>query len=173
MEIIITGKQYQHLVSSSVTSKKMIFYNEDNDIFIYQNGDELWLPKVETKKEEEFFSEIYKMTGIRFQQNDVEQFLQLQDNLMELKKQNNKLKKIYLKNIRDYYSCLVPLDRKIQEKMNPREIREGIFYPKVVSLDDLLTIKNQKEERYYSHTNESLKIFKRKIKERGHAGKKV
>lgn len=166
MEIIVEGKEYQHLVSSSVTSKKMIFYHEDGDILFYQNGNKILLPTVDTSKEEDFYSDIYQMTGILFQKNDVDQFLQIQTNFMELKKQNNKLKKVYLKRIRDYYSCLIPLDKKIEEKINPKENMGDIFYPRVVGLDDFLEVHNQKEERHYSHTRESLKIFKQKIKER-------
>lgn len=170
MEIIVTGKQYQNLVSLSETRKKMVFYNENYNILIYQNEGELCLPTVLTSKEEDFFSKLNRITGISFHWDLVDHFLQLQDYSLMLKRQNNKLKKIYLEIIRDYYCCPVNMEKKIEV---PIEILGDGINPTFMNLEDILTINSQNNPQFYSRTNEGLKIFKQKLKEREYGRKKV
>ncbi|MCI8347800.1 MAG: hypothetical protein HFJ12_07695 [Bacilli bacterium] len=170
MEIIVTGKQYRNLVNLSETRKKIIFYNENCDILIYHNIGKLCLPTVLTSEEEEFFSKLNKITGISFQWDSVDHFLQLQDYSLRLKRQNNKLIKIYLETIRDYYCCPVNMEKKIEV---PIEILGDGINPTFMNLEDILTINSQPNSQFYSRTNEGLKIFKQKLKEREYGRKKV
>ena len=146
---IRTGKEFKNLAKKTITMKKMFLYNNDNNLLVYKNPNKIYLPTVIT--------DIHHKLNISFLDENVECFFQLLDYLPIFERTNNKLKKVYVEKVRDYYSCLVDLDN-----VASFESKKGIE-PSVISVDEALEIMSNVN---YSHTLYALNNFKQKVKER-------
>lgn len=155
---IRTGKEFKNLAKKTITMKKMFLYNNDNNLLVYKNPNKIYLPTVITDSEEKFIADIHHKLNISFLDENVECFFQLLDYLPIFERTNNKLKKVYVEKVRDYYSCLVDLDN-----VASFESKKGIE-PSVISVDESLEIMSN--VNYNSHTLYALNNFKQKVKER-------
>ena len=169
--IILSGKEYQNLATRSKVKKNMLFYNGNNEILIYQRQGELHLPTIETKSDNEFLHQVCQRTGISALEDKVEQFLQVINYYLELERKNNKLKKVYLKVIRDYYCCAINLENEWQKTIAPIKRLGEKFEPKIMPLDEAIAILNDKI--YNAHLVHSLNHFKQKVKEKKYVREKI
>ena len=67
--------------------------------------------------DKEFFNQVCQIAGISALEDQVEQFLQVIDYYLELERKNSKLKKVYLKMIRDYYCCVANIENNLQKTL--------------------------------------------------------
>ena len=159
--IIRDGKKYKDLEQKSKISKKMIFYNENNDILIYENNISFSLPTVITNSEEDFISQLQYSTGLPFESDKINCFLQILNYYKHFECINNKLNKMYLKTIREYYTCMISMEKELETSIEPITKLGELFKPKIMNIDEILSIYSKK--KHYSETEEALKEFKQKV----------
>lgn len=158
-KIVMSGKEYRNLTNEFKIKDRGVFYNQNMEILVYQNGKEVQLPSVDIKYGGKCLA--YQTTGVYFLaklNEQAEHFLQLLDYSYYFQCENNKLKRIYLEKIRNYYSCMFNVESGWEKILPPIEKLDEILYPKLMELDQILDIYS--EEKYTSHTVYALETFK-------------
>ncbi len=161
--IILDGKEYKKLARVSKNSKKMIFHNENNEILVYENNLSFSLPTVMTSSENDFISQIQELTNISFESDKMNCFLQFLKYVKLLERVNNKLNEVYIKTIKDYYHCMIDMEKGLENKIEPINRLEELWEPKVMNIDEILSIYKYSKKKHYSETEEALKKFKQKV----------
>lgn len=163
-KIVLRGDKYKNLVSNTSIQKRMIFYNDNFDILVYHCQDRIVLPYVATESENDFVKQLHENVNIPFQDDNIKYILQLIDYEGKFERKNNKLKKLYWEIIQDYYCCFTELESEINQKLSSVEIKEDIYEPKVISLEEGIDILEHRPN--VSQTLYGLNHFKQKVKEK-------
>lgn len=164
-EIIRSGSEYKNLATEFTIIKKAIIYNENNDILLYEKeekgGYRYTIPSIISSNENEFYSYINESIGIPIDHMDF--LLRIVDYNFTFDKINNKLKKRYKQELRDYYFGYVACLQ--EEQISPISFQNQleVGYPKIFSLDD--AIERVSAYNQNSRTGEALYEFQ-KIKRR-------
>lgn len=166
-KIVLRNAKYKNLVSNTSIQKRMIFYNDNFDILVYQCQNRIILPHVTTESENEFVKQLHENVPLPFQDDNIEYILQLIDYEVKFERRNNKLKKLYWEIVRDYYCCFTELKSGINQKLSSVEIMEAIYEPKVISLEE--GIDNLEHRPNVSQNLYGLNHFKQKVKEKNYA----
>lgn len=161
-EIVLKGKEYGKLCNLKRVDKKAIFYTKNSDVLVYERIDDkkrLHLPSIITTDEDSFYTFLNHSVGISLE--NIECFLRLVDYYPKFETINSKLKKNYIKRLRDYYSCYV--DSNLSKEFSPIEYFDTMIYPIVIPIEEAIEKCFSYKEK--SHTGYALCEFQ-KIKKR-------
>lgn len=138
METITIGKQYEKNSELVFHKKKILFYNESQDILVYSKEYGIYIPSVSMSEETVFEEEIRQKTSIDFANESIEPLVQIINYNFKLKSVNNKLVKQNLKFIRDYYICLVQFDNALKQTLQPIVVSDEERLPKILNIEELM-----------------------------------
>ncbi len=159
-KVILKGKQYRNLVQETEMMMKMIFYNMDYQILLYQYHNELYIPTITANSKEEFVPKLYEMTHIQFDPNIIEELIGLLTYDFIFEAQNNKLRKKYFEHIKEFYTCMISFD----QQFTPISTLQGNLYPTIMSPEDAIH-QLEKVKLKKINTLYGLKAFQQKVKE--------
>lgn len=141
-----------------IANKKMLFYDLKGYLLIYENNFNFYFPKAITNSESDFFNNIKYQTNINFNIECAEKILEIVNYETRFSLLNGKLKKEYLKIIKDYYCYLISF------KNYENQIFDKISYgvPKIMKIDDIISILKV-NENYCNNTLQSVYELKKRI----------
>lgn len=164
-KIIIRGKQYEKDSELYSYKKRMIFYDDLGQILVYQKDYGLYLPSVHITEETPFEEKLKNIFKIEFDEQNIEQLIQIISYDSRFVTHNNKLVKKYLKYVRDYYACLTNLDN--QKDIPPIYKSDGkILEPRIMKLEDVIQYFKDLNLKYPCDKVDALEVLKQKVKEK-------
>lgn len=154
MKKIVDSNKFEKIIAN----KKMLFYDLKGYLLIYENNFNFYFPKAITNSESDFFNNIKYQTNINFNIERAEKILEIVNYETRFSLLNGKLKKEYLKIIKDYYCYLISF------KNYENQIFDKISYgvPKIMKIDDIISILKV-NENYCNNTLQSVYELKKRI----------
>lgn len=154
MKKIVDSNKFEKIIAN----KKMLFYDLKGYLLIYENNFNFYFPKAITNSESDFFNNIKYQTNINFNIECAEKILEIVNYETRFSLLNGKLKKEYLKIIKDYYCYLISF------KNYENQIFDKISYgvPKIMRIDDIISILKV-NENYCNNTLQSVYELKKRI----------
>ncbi len=154
MKKIVDSNKFEKIIAN----KKMLFYDLKGYLLIYENNFNFYFPKAITNSESDFFNNIKYQTNINFNIECAEKILEIVNYETRFSLLNGKLKKEYLKIIKDYYCYLISF------KNYENQIFDKISYgvPKIMKIDDIISILKV-NENYCNNTLQSVYELKKRI----------
>lgn len=154
MKKIVDSNKFEKIIAN----KKMLFYDLKGYLLIYENNFNFYFPKAITNSESDFFNNIKYQTNINFNIERAEKILEIVNYETRFNLLNGKLKKEYLKIIKDYYCYLISF------KNYENQIFDKISYgvPKIMKIDDIISILKV-NENYCNNTLQSVYELKKRI----------
>lgn len=138
METIIIGKRYAKNAELVFHKKKVLFYNENQDVLVYSKKYGIYMPSVYVSERTDFEEEIREQIPIAFANENLELLVQIINFDFKLKSVNNKLIKQNLKFIRDYYICFAQFDDDFKQALQPIIVNEEEIIPQILKIDELI-----------------------------------
>jgi len=136
----------------------MLFYDLKGFLLIYKNNSNFYFPKVITDSDTLFIDNIKNETNIDIQDELVEKYLEIINCEIRFNKINEKIKKEYIKIIKDYYCCLISF-----EKYKNKIFKQNLYgNPKIMKIDDIISC-YVVSKNYCCNTLQSVYELKKKI----------
>lgn len=159
--VILKGKQYRNLKEDTIIKKKMIFYDQNNHILLYQWDDEIYVPTVTTQSSDEFITQLHEMTNIVFDPNKIEELIRTINYGFIFETHNNTMRKKYLEYVKEFYTCMIPFDQTFFEMQRHMYQWQASIMSIQEAIDCLMSKRICKE-----NTLCGLQAFQQKVKEK-------
>lgn len=156
--IIRARNDFLKNANQTIVNKKMIFYDNHSNLLIYKNGANFYFPKVLTSSDSVFLDGVKKITNIDFNNDKVQQIMEIIESEIRFNTTNGKMKKEYLKFVRDYYCCALSFE----ESKNQIFKENNFGLPKIIKINDAIDVLKG-EKNHCSNTLQSVYELKKKI----------
>ena len=128
--------------SEILIRKKVILYNMKREILVYKYRNDLGLPYVDVRKEDDFLNDIKNYLGIKLYPEKIEDIISIIYYEKFFTSQNGKLNCRYKKIVNDYYSYYIEFENDVIKNLIDSSIK-NFKYENIdlISIDDFMNLK--------------------------------